>query len=156
MDELYQAKASSETDDRSEVSLCLFASQGDPFEALEPAEALFDASASLVEGFCEEGWPVLFVGLVRDHGSNAPFPRRLAVRPAGIAFVAHDSARLYVGSDIEQGFEMARIGSLAAGQVEADDRARSIGFRVDFRREAAARAPERLPLLPPFAPAAET
>src|SRR5579883_3399972 len=73
VDELYQAKASSETDDRSEVSLCLFASQGDPFEALEPAEALFDASASLVEGFCEEGWPVLFVGLVRDHGSNAPF-----------------------------------------------------------------------------------
>lgn len=156
VDELYQAKASGETDDRSEVSLRLFASEGDPFESLQPTEALFDASASLVEGLCEEGRPILFVGLVRDHGSNAPLPRSLAVRLAGIAFVAHDSARLYIRSDIEQGFEVARIRGLAAGQVEADERARSVGFRVDFRRETAARAPERLPLLPPFAPAAET
>ena len=49
-----------------------------------------------------------------------------------------------------------RVLTLAAGQVEGDDRARGVRFRVDFRGEAAARTPERLTFLPPFAPAAET
>src|ERR1700750_2667244 len=63
---------------------------------------------------------------------------------------------LNVGSDVEQGLEVTRVGSFAAGQVEGDDVAGGVRFCVDFRGEAAARAPERLAFLPPFAPAADT
>jgi hypothetical protein len=40
--------------------------------------------------------------------------------------------------------------------MEVERVAVEIGLEVDFSREAAARAAERLILLPPFAPAAET
>jgi hypothetical protein len=40
--------------------------------------------------------------------------------------------------------------------MELERVAVEVGFEVDFSREAAARAAERLVLLPPFAPAAET
>jgi hypothetical protein len=60
---------------------------------------------------------------VRDHGGNAALPRRLTVGLAGIAFVANGGAGLNVGSDIEQSFEMTRVGRLAARQVEGDQRA---------------------------------
>jgi len=40
--------------------------------------------------------------------------------------------------------------------MEIERIAVEVGFKVDFGREAAARAAERLALLPPFAPAAET
>ena len=94
--------------------------------------------------------------LVRNDGSNATLPRRLAVGLAGVAFVADDGAGLNVGADIEQGFEVTPVEGFAAGQVEGDDVAGGVRFCVDFRGEAAARAAERLPFLPPFAPAADT
>jgi hypothetical protein len=68
----------------------------------------------------------------------------------------NDGSRLNVRSDIEQDVEMRRVGGLAAGQVEGDDVTGGVRFRVNFRGEAATRAPERLPFLPPFAPAADT
>jgi hypothetical protein len=40
--------------------------------------------------------------------------------------------------------------------VEGERQTRKIDLEVDLGREAAARAPERLAVLPPFAPAAET
>ena len=40
MDEFDQAKARGEANDRPEVPGCLFASEGDAFEALEPSDAL--------------------------------------------------------------------------------------------------------------------
>ena len=91
-----------------------------------------------------------------DHGSNAARSRGVPVGLAGVAFVADDGARLNVGSDVEQGFEMTPVGGFAPRQVEGDDVAGGVRFRVDFRGEAATRAPERLLFLPPFAPAAET
>jgi len=93
---------------------------------------------------------------VWDHGSNAARSRGVPVGLAGVAFVADDGARLNVGSDVEQGFEMTPVGGFAPRQVEGDDVAGGVRFRVDFRGEAATRAPERLLFLPPFAPAAET
>src|ERR1700723_1500005 len=60
------------------------------------------------------------------------------------------------GADVEQNVEITRVGGFAAGQVEGDDVAGGVRFCVDFRGEAAARATERLPFLPPFAPAADT
>ena len=156
MHEFDQAQACGETDDGSENSLGLFAAKRDSLEAFEASEALFDAGSGLVERSGEEGWFVLLIGFVRDHRRDFARSRRVAVGLAGVAFVADDGARFYVGADVEQGFEVAGVRGLAAGQIEGDDRARGVRFRVDFRGEAAARAPERLSFLPPFAPAAET
>ena len=120
------------------------------------SDALFDAGAGFVEGACEEGWLVLFVGLVGNDGSDAARSRGVPVGLAGVAFVADDSARLNVGSDVEENVEVTPVEGLAGGEVEGDDVAGGVRFCVDFRGEAAARAPERLAFLPPFAPAADT
>ena len=156
MDEFDQAEACGEGDDRPEVPGCLFAAEGDALEALEPSDALLDAGAGLVEGAGEEGRFVPFVGLMGNDGSDAARSRGVPIGVAGVAFVADDGAGLNVGPDIEQGFEVTPVGSFAAGQVEGDDVAGGVRFCVDFRGEAAARTSERLPLLPPFAPAADT
>ena len=121
VDEFDQAKSGGEADDRPEVSFGLFASERDALEALEPSDALLDARTGLVEGACEEGGLVLFVGLVGDDRSDAARSRRLAVGLAGVAFVADDGAGLNVGPDVEQGFEVTPVEGFAAGQVEGDD-----------------------------------
>ncbi len=51
---------------------------------------------------------------------------------------------------------MGAVAGLAAGEMKIERIAFEVGFEVDFRREAAAREAERLAVLPPFAPAAET
>jgi hypothetical protein len=117
---------------------------------------MFNSRTGLVECLCEEGRLVLLVGFVRDDRSDAALARRPAIGLAGIALVADDGAGLNVRSDGEQRFEVPRIGRLPARQIEADDRARCIRFGVDLGGEPTARPPERLPFLPPFAPAADT
>lgn len=117
---------------------------------------MFNARSGLVECPGEKGRPALFIGFIRNNGRDPAPACGVAVCLAGVAFIADDGAWLRVRADVEQGVEMARVGGLAAGQVEGDDRARGVRFRVDFRGEAAARTPERLTILPPFAPAAET
>jgi hypothetical protein len=87
---------------------------------------------------------------VRNDGSDAALPRRFAIGLAGIAFVADDRTGLNVGADIEQEAEMTRVGGFAASQIEGDDVAGGVRFCMDFRGEAAARATERLPFLPPL------
>ena len=123
---------------------------------LRASDALLDASPCLVEGWREEGRLVFFVGLVRDDRRDAARSRGVPIGLAGVAFVADDGAGLNVGPDIEQGFEVTPVEGFAAGQVEGDDIPGGVRFCVDFRGEAAARAPERLAFLPPFAPAADT
>jgi len=117
---------------------------------------LLDTGASFVERPGEELGFVFLICLVRDdRGDAARFGRR-AVGLAGVALVTDSGARLNIRADVEQQFEMRRIGSLAAGQIESDDVARCVRLGVDFRGEAAARTPERLRFLPPLAPAADT
>ena len=92
-------------------------------------------------------------------GMTGAMPRGLAASRlalACVAFVADGGARLDVGSDVEQGFEVTPVGSFSAGQIKGDDVAGGVRFCVDFRGEAAARTSERLAFLPPFAPAADT
>ena len=91
-----------------------------------------------------------------NDGSDAARSRSVAIGLAGVAFVADDGARLNVGPDVEQGFEVTPVEGFAAGQIEGDDVAGGVRFCVDFRGEAATRAAERLAFLPPFAPAADT
>ena len=133
-----------------------FAAERDALEPLEPSEALLDACAGFVESACEEGRLVPFVGLVGDDGSDAALRRGVPIGLAGVAFVADGGAGLNIGPDIEQGFEVTPVEGFAAGQVEGDDVAGGVRFCVDFRGEAAARAPKRLVFLPPFAPAPDT
>ena len=82
--------------------------------------------------------------------------RAPAVGVASVAFVADDDAGLNIGPDAEQGFEVTPVEGFPTRQVEGDDVAGGVRFCVDFRGEAATRAPESLAFLPPFAPAADT
>ena len=93
---------------------------------------------------------------MRDDWSDAARSCGVPIGLAGVALVADDGARLNVGPDVEQGFEVTPVEGFAAGQIEGDDIAGGVRFCVDFRGEAAARAAERLVFLPPFAPAADT
>ena len=56
---------------------------------------------------------------------------------------------------LQQRISRRAIGDVAASQQEGDGPTQAIGQRVDFRRAPAARAADRLILLPPFPPAAE-
>ena len=117
---------------------------------------MLDARASLVEGAGEESRLAPLVGFVGNDGSDAALPRCVPVGLAGVAFVADNGAGLNVGPEVEQGFEVTPVEGLAAGQVEGDDVPGGVRLCVDFRGEAATRAPKRLLVLPPFAPAADT
>lgn len=143
-------------DEGCEVALCLFAAKRDALEALELADGLFDAGAAAVERVGEEVRLVLLVGLVRDDRDDAALACRGAVGLAGIPLAADRIARIDIGAEVEQDFEVRRVALLATGQVEGDGMAVDVCFQVDFGGEAAARSTERLSLLPPFAPAAET
>ncbi len=81
---------------------------------------------------------------------------RSPVRLAVISLVGYGNARLDIWADIERRLELGGVADLAAGQMEVEWVAVEIGFEMDFGRETAARAAERLAVLPPFAPAAET
>ena len=80
----------------------------------------------------------------------------LPIEPAVIPFVGNRHARRDVWTEIERSLELRGVAYLAAGQVEIEWITIEVGLEVDFCREAAARMAERLILLPPFAPAAET
>ena len=69
---------------------------------------------------------------------------------AGIPLVAHHRAWLSIGTERKQDGKVRRVGLLATGQVESDRMAVKVCFQMDFRREPAARAAERLVLLPPL------
>ena len=74
---------------------------------------------------------------MRYHRGDATRSCRRAVGLAGVSLVADGGARLNIRADIEQRFEVRRVGSLAAGQIESDDVSRRVRFSVDFRRETA-------------------
>ena len=73
-----------------------------------------------------------------------------------VALVGDRDARGDVGTKIEGDLELRGVARFAAGQVAIKRLAVEVGLEVDLRREASARTTERLVLLPPLAPAAET
>jgi hypothetical protein len=145
-----------ESDEGGETGLGFLASERDAFEALELPEGLLDAGSGAIEGLGEEGGPIPGIGFVGDDRRDAATAGSGAVTPAGVALVRDGGAWPHVGPEIEQRLEDGAIPRLAAGQMEGERQAVKVGLEVDFRREAAPRASERLGLLPPFAPAAET
>jgi len=151
-----QDKGASERDEGGEVVSGFLAAQGDSLEALDFADALFDAGAALVEDFREEFGLGLGVLAVWDGGADGAPPRCLAVGLGVVSLVAEHRSRCDVRADIEQDFEIAAVAGLAAGEVKGQRQAIEIALQVDFSGKPTARAAERLALLPPFAPAAET
>lgn len=117
---------------------------------------MLDAGATFVEGLGKEARLLLLIGLVRNDGDDAALACRFSIGLAGIPLVADGCARIDIGSEAEKDREMRGIALLAAGQIESDRMAIEIRLQVDLGGETAARSSERLTLLPPFAPAAET
>ena len=132
------------------------ASEGDALESFELADRLLDAGAPFVERAWEEARSVLRVVAARDDWADAAVAGGSAVALRVVAFVGDDRARPDVGTDIQQRLELATVARLAAGQMEGEGQAGEIRLDVDLGREPATRAAERLLILPPLAPAAET
>ena len=93
---------------------------------------------------------------MRDDRADVAGPRRPSVGLRVIAFVGQRGARRDVGADLEQDLELAAVAGLAPREVGGERLAVEVGLQVDLGRETAARAAERLAVLPPLAPAAET
>jgi hypothetical protein len=140
----------------AEVSRGLLAAERNALEAFELADRLLDARARPIERLRKESRPVLLIGLVRNHRGDATLARRRTVALSGVSLVAHRGTGRDVRSKIKQGLELRAVARLTAREVEGQRQAIEVDLEVNFGREAAARAPERLAVLPPFAPAAET
>lgn len=145
-----------ECDEGAVVLGGLLAAQGNALETLELADGLLDAGACPVERLGEVPLRGSCSALLRDHGSDARPSRKLTVGVAVIALVADDRARRDIRTEIEKDREMAGIARLAAGEVEGERQTVEVRFQMDLGGEAAAAAPQRLIVLPPLAPAAET
>ena len=156
MDGFDQNQTAGESDDGGVVLCGFLAAEGNPLEALELAHGLLDPGAAAIEGLGKEGRLVAVVGAVRDNRAYAAPPCRLAIRFGVVSLVGQRRPRRDVWPDVEQGAELTAVAGLAAGEVEGERQTVEVGFQVDLGREAAARAAERLAVLPPFAPAAET
>src|SRR3979490_1106025 len=139
VDGFHQDKGAGERDKGGEVLCRLLAAQGDAFEALDLADALFGAGASFVEYLGEErrfGGGIL---AVRDGGGDAAPARRRSLRLGVVAFVAEHRPRGDVRANVEQDLEVAAVAGLAAGQVEGQRQAIEIALQVAFAGKDAAR-----------------
>lgn len=156
MDGFDEDEATSEADE-SRVGLRRFlAAECDTLEPLELADELLDPGAALVEQLGEESRPVDRVGLARDDRADAALAGGLPVSRGVVAFVGQRGARHDIGADVEQDLELAAVTGLAAREVDGKRLAVVVALAVDLGRDAAARAAERLVVLPALAPAAET
>jgi hypothetical protein len=151
-----QDDAAGERDERGVVLGGFFAAEGNALETLELADGLLDPSASLIEGFREEGGAVFGMGAARDNRTNVPLPRSVAVWLCIVAFVGQRCPGRDLWADIEQDFKLPAVAGFAPSQRNGKGQAVKIGFEVDLGRKPAARATECLAMLSPLAPAAET
>ena len=134
----------------------LLAAQRHTLEPLQLANELLDAGTSPIERLREEPRPGLGRRLDRDHWTDATLPRGRPVALAVVSFVPHRSPRRDVGPEIEQDLKLRAVARLTFREMESQRPSIEISLEVDLGREAPARAAQRLILLPPFAPAAET
>ena len=93
---------------------------------------------------------------MRDERDTSGFSRSLSIGLAIIALVGNDGPMFDFATGFHEVRKLLAVRGFAAGQFKAKRQAVAIRFQMDFGTEAAARPPERLPVLPPFAPAAET
>jgi len=151
-----QDEPAGESDDGCEVLFGFFASHGDALEALDLANEVLDASAQPVEVTGKEARLSLGIFAMWDDRTNAARACRVAIGAGIVALVADNPARRHLGSDVEQRLELPAVTRLIASEVEGERISRKVALEVDLGSEAATGAAERLILLLPFAPAAET
>jgi hypothetical protein len=70
--------------------------------------------------------------------------------------VTERGAGIEIRTDVEKRLKIAAITGFTAGEMEGNWQATEVGLQVNLGRETAARAAQRLIMLPPFAPATET
>ena len=99
---------------------------------------------------------MLGIAPLGDNGADAAAAGRLAVALRVTALVGHHRPRRDVGAEAEQGLELTAVAGLSAGEAEVEWQALEVADQVDLGREPASGAAERLAVLPPLAPAAET
>src|SRR5258708_5834504 len=107
-----QDERTSERDEGGEVLRGLLAAQGDPFEALDLADALLDAGASLVEDAGKEFGLCGSILAVRNGRTDAAPARCRSVGLGVVPFVAEHRPGGDVGTDVEQDFEIAAVAGL--------------------------------------------
>ena len=156
MDGFGQDEAEGECNKRTEVSCRLLAAERNALEALELTDELLDPGAGPIQRLRKESGPFLLIALVRDYRSDAALTRQRSIALAGVALISHHRAGRDIGAKVEESLELHAIAGLALGEVEGERQTIEVNLEVDLGREASARVPERLTVLPPLAPAAET
>ena len=124
----------------------------DAAEVLHAAEGALDDVAGLV-GAWIEGMPVHPGDLVGDDGRGAARSEEAAQMIDVIGLVADQAGARRGGGDERR--RALDVGDLAAGQEDGVRPPLAVDERVDLGRAPAARATDRLVVLPPFAPEAE-
>jgi hypothetical protein len=156
VDGFYTDEGECESDEGAVVLDCLLAPERNALEAFQLTDRLLDASAASVEGSRKELRPVPGIALDGNSGADAARACGLSIGGGIVALVAHCRTRGDVRPKIEQNLKLRAVARLALGQVEGEWQSLMIDLEVDLGREAASGAPERLSVLPPLAPAAET
>jgi hypothetical protein len=156
VDGFNQDERADESDQCGVILLRLLAPERKSLEPLELSDGLLDPSTTFIEQSREELRLVQCGLSVWDHRADPALSCCGAVGAGVVSLVAHNGTRLNVGTDVEEDVELPTIAGLAASQMERDWQTVEIGLEVDFGGKAASRAAERLAVLPPFAPAAET
>ena len=139
-------------DGSQEVSGEFVVTSSDTPETLEPAEATLDDIAPFIGALVEavEGHPV---GFVWNDGLGTTIDDFGAKAVAVVAFVPNEGR--HRRREFQEGRRSGNICVLARSEMKCARFAIRVAQRVDFRGPPAARAADRLFMLPPFPPLAE-
>lgn len=135
-----------------EIPRQLVVTRGNAAKVFEATEAALDDVSSPVSSFIE-AMKEDAIGLVGDHGLGATIDDLRTQRVAVVPFVRDQRAhrrrkRQNIGGSRD-------IGILARREMKSDWPAEGIAQRMDLGRAPAARAADRLIVLPPFPPEAQ-
>ncbi len=139
-------------DGSQEVSGKFVVASSDTPEILEPAETALDNIAPFIGAFAEavEGHPV---GFVWNDGLRAAIDDFGAKAVTIVAFVPNEGR--HGRREFQKGRPCGNICVLSRSEMKCARFAIRVAQRVDFRGPPAARAADRLFMLPPFPPLAE-
>jgi hypothetical protein len=143
----------SEHSEAEETARGMVVAGGDAAAVLEAVDEALDAVAQGIEGAIDRMLDAAVL-LGRDFGNSAARENVLADGIAVVAAVGEE----HLWADVVLGHQLGIRGAvvrLAGCQKQTDRKTLSVGPKVDFGREATARAAKSLVLSPPFPPAAQ-